>query len=232
MSWLVEQRQILQGYREGRQEAWEAIYQHYEADLRRFVTIGFSFSSQGRRFRFQGFSNPLDVDDVVQEVFVRAFSEAARLNYDGLHSFRNYLLAIARNVILKEFKRPMRTVTVTVAELDAIPGEAEVTLGQDAASPEQRLIDHELLELAQEFGQSLSHFDQRFFQLRFRQQLSQEETARRMRLTRAKIRTCERRVRRKLQRFMTKHGIIDHLHAARPVQLDRVGEVGALLGVL
>ena len=68
MTWLVENKDVLQGYRDGRQQAWSEIYDHYAPDLRRFVTMGFSFDSRGRAFRFHGFSNPLDVDDEQQQV--------------------------------------------------------------------------------------------------------------------------------------------------------------------
>lgn len=200
MTWLVENKDVLLGYRDGRQQAWSEIYDHYASDLRRFVTLGFSFDSRGRGFRFHGFSNPLDVDDVVQESFVRAFSESARLNYDGLHSFQNYLFAIARNLIIRDFRKVTRV--VSLEEDVGAEGGAQIGLGEPEPGAEQLLINHELVQLIREFQQSLSHYDQGFFDLRFREQLSQDDTARRMRISRAKVRTIERRVRTRLVRFL------------------------------
>ena len=200
MTWLVENKDLLQGYRDGQQQAWSAIYDHYVGHLRRFVTMGFSFESRGKGFRFHGFSNPLDVDDVIQESFVRAFSESARLNYDGLHSFQNYLLAIARNVIIRDFRKVTRVVSL---EDDAsVEDGGQIGLGEPEPDAEQLLISHELVLIIKEFQQSLSHHDRGFFEKRFREQLSQDDTARRMRVSRAKVRTMERRVRRKLVRFL------------------------------
>ncbi len=200
MTWLVENKDVLKGYRDGRQQAWSLIYDHYAGDLRRFVSMGFSFESRGKGFRFQGFSNPLDVDDVIQESFVRAFSESARLNYDGLHSFQNYLFAIARNVIIRDFRKVTRV--VSLEEEKGGEAGAEIGLGEPEPGAEQQLISHELVQLIREFQQSLSHYDQGFFEQRFRKQLSQDDTAKRMRISRAKVRTIERRVRRKLVRFL------------------------------
>lgn len=198
MTWLVEHKEILKDYRHGRPAAWSAIYEHYTDDLRRFVTLGFSFNSRGRTFRFAGYQNPLDVDDVVQESFVRAFSESARLNYDGLHSFQNYLFAIARNVVLRDFRKEVRTVALDDPERE---GE-QIPLGEEDPSPEQVLISAEAVQLVRDFRQQLSHYDQRFFELRFLQQLSQDDTAKRLRLTRARVRTLEQRVRKRLLRFL------------------------------
>jgi len=221
MTWLVEHREILDGYRAGQREAWVAIVEHYHGDLHRFARRGFTFTSQGRGFRFGGFSNPLDVDDVVQEVFLRAFSPEARLGYDGLHSFGNYLLGIARNVVLRDLRRSLRLVPLDEED----PLTTEVALPQPDA--ERMLADRELGVLLQAFEESLSHHDRRFFQLRFRQQLGQDEVATRMGLSRARVRTGERRVRKRLSRFLRERDrIAAHVPARRTAALQ------ALLGVL
>ena len=63
-----------------------------------------SASRRGRTLRFGGYAQPFDLDNALQETFVRAFKESARVGYDGLHPYKNYLLAIARNLVLDEFR--------------------------------------------------------------------------------------------------------------------------------
>lgn len=229
MTWLVEHREILRGYRQGQREAWEAIYAQYHGEVRRFVSLGFSFTSQGRTLRFRGLQSPTDVDDVVQEVFVRAFSEEARLGYDGLHSFRNYLLGIARNVVLRDFRRLMRLVSLGDEE---VPVQGELALGRGQPDPERVLIDRQLVQLVRDFEESLSHHDRRFFELRFREQLGQEEVAARMRISRAKVRTCEKRVRRRLQRFLRERQGAPQRASSSVLRGFLHGVLGVLLGVL
>ena len=43
---------------------------------------------------------PQDLADLVQEVFMRAFSREGRQAYDGLRDYGPYLFAIARNVLV------------------------------------------------------------------------------------------------------------------------------------
>ncbi len=83
-----------------------------------------------------------------------------------------------------------------------MPAQSDLAPGRAQPDPERVLIDRQLVQLLHEFEQGLSHHDRRFFELRFRQQLGQEQVAVRMGLSRAKVRTCEKRVRRRLQRCL------------------------------
>jgi hypothetical protein len=64
--------------------------------------------------------------DIVQDVFLRAFRESARLAYDGLRPYAPYLLRIAKNVCIDRYRRTKRERLHTEAELldiDAILAE-------------------------------------------------------------------------------------------------------------
>jgi RNA polymerase sigma factor (sigma-70 family) len=219
MSWLVTQRAILEAYRAGRREAWEAIYEHYYDDVRRFVTQGFSFMSQGQAIRWRGCPDLLEAEDILQEVFIRAFSEEARSSYDGLRPFKNYLLAITRNAVLQSLRRSGRL--VSLPEGGAVD---ELPLPHPGGDPEQLLMSHELAALALRLEADLSIFHRRFFDLRFRQQLCQDEVGKRMGLSRAKVRTAERKVRQRILRFLRQHQLLADGQRPSLVQL--------MLGVL
>src|SRR5689334_16260622 len=104
MSLLVERRELLDRFKRGERQALEEVYRHYVPEVAAFLQRGFTFQSAGRTLRFSGFAQPFDLDNALQETFTRAFRESARLGYDGLRSYKNYLLAIARNFVLDELR--------------------------------------------------------------------------------------------------------------------------------
>ena len=119
---LVERRDLLARFKTGERRALEEVYRHYVADVANFLRRGFSFTSRERTFRFSGYLQPFDLDNAVQETFVRAFKDSARLGYDGLHSYKNYLLAIARNLVVDDGE--VRLVQVMCHAAPPLPGPA------------------------------------------------------------------------------------------------------------
>lgn len=64
-----------------------------------------------------------DLEVLVQNTFVRAFSPSARAAYDGLRPFGSYLVTIARNLLIDEARARNRERRVeTVADIDAVVG--------------------------------------------------------------------------------------------------------------
>jgi RNA polymerase sigma-70 factor (ECF subfamily) len=105
MTLLSSDRVLLEQFRAGKLEALTRVYEEYAGMIAGFLTRGFTFSSKGRALEFRGYQQPFDLENVLQETFVRAFSEPARLAYDGLTPYRSYLTAIARNLVLSEHRR-------------------------------------------------------------------------------------------------------------------------------
>ena len=104
MSLLADNRELLNHFRRGETRALEQIYRHYAPRIATFLSRGFTFKSRDRCLHFRGYHQAFDIDNALQETFARAFSERARLSYDGLRSYQVYLLAIARNLVLDEFR--------------------------------------------------------------------------------------------------------------------------------
>src|SRR5262245_8136262 len=105
MSLLIGNRPLLDKFRKGDREALEQVYRHYAPQVALFLARGFSFHSQGREMYFRGYKEPFDLDNALQETFTRAFSQEARGSYDGLNPYKNYLFAIARNLVVSELRR-------------------------------------------------------------------------------------------------------------------------------
>src|SRR5258706_14257303 len=53
-----------------------------------------------------------DCEDLVQEIFVRAFSDRARLAFDGVRDYRPFLFTIARNVVTDWARKRRRDVSL------------------------------------------------------------------------------------------------------------------------
>ena len=82
----------------------ERVYLHYVKGIGHFLQKGFSFRSQDKFFFFKGYKSTFDLHNAVQEVFRRAFEERARLSYNGVNSYSNWILAIARNMVINQFR--------------------------------------------------------------------------------------------------------------------------------
>jgi len=83
MPLLRTDRALLDGFRAGAPEALGTVYWEYVRKVERLLSAGFEV--RGRVTRVGGACRqPDDLADLVQEVFVRAFSEKGRRAYDGL----------------------------------------------------------------------------------------------------------------------------------------------------
>src|SRR5687768_6138410 len=102
MTLFLERRELLARFRAGERPALEETYRFYAPVVANFLSRGFTFKSGESTLRFQGYRDAFDLDNALAETFVRAFREAARLGYDGLNPYKNYLLTIARNLSIDE----------------------------------------------------------------------------------------------------------------------------------
>jgi RNA polymerase sigma-70 factor (ECF subfamily) len=194
----------LLGFREGDRDALGAVYREHVAALVVFLERGFSFDSRGRALRFAGFRSSFELHDAVQETFRRAFERDARLSYDGLRPFGAWLITIARNVVLKEFRRHER-LFVDEAGADALS--AELHPAHSATTdPEAELHQTRVRELVRQFLDTLTQDERRLLELRFVEDVGQRDAADELALGRQRLRTREGKLREKLLRFLTAHG--------------------------
>ncbi len=218
---LMEDRAWLDAYRAGRPDALEAVYARYAARVVALLRGGFSFSSQGATFRFAGYRSALELQEAVQEVFARAFSPAARQGYSGLRPFEPYLLGIARNLVIDDFRRRRRELALFTPEgqddaLDRIdPAHLEhapiSAWTQQRRSPEQALLQRELEALVASFVASLEGEHRTLTDLLFIQRRPQREVADLMGVDRNHVRKLAREVRLKLLRALKSAGRISTL---------------------
>jgi RNA polymerase sigma factor (sigma-70 family) len=207
MSLLVEQRALLDRFRRGERRALEEVYRHYAPQVAAFLQGGFTFSSAGRHLRFSGYRQPFDLDNALQETFMRAFKESARQGYDGLNPYKNYLFGIARNLVLDELRSREAAMRPF---FDEISGEGE---GEGAAPPggdgEQDLLGRELAQLYAAFVARLAERDRTFFRHRFEEQRTQVEAGELSGMSHMQARTLEKKLRRAFLEFMQANGYLE-----------------------
>ncbi|MBI3178986.1 MAG: hypothetical protein HYZ27_04955, partial [Deltaproteobacteria bacterium] len=131
-------RPLLEAYRRGERHALTAVYHEYVASVVDVLTHGFQFESGGRTLRFAGFSDPLELEGCVQDIFVAVFSQSARHGYDGLRPFAPYVLQIARNRVIDELRRRR----AAVARMGAGPEEGATDVASTEPPPDEQ-VDRE-----------------------------------------------------------------------------------------
>jgi len=223
MSLLIERRELLDRFKRGERRALEEVYRHYAPEVAAFLQRGFSFNSAGRALRFSGYTQPFDLDNALQETFLRAFKESARVGYDGLHPFKSYLLAIARNLVLDEFRNREVAMSPFIDALDTgAIGEPMMHDGEEAApsasvadgpsagvSAEHEFLRHELGRLYAAFVARLGDKDRTFFRHRFEEQQTQVEAGAKSGLSHMQARTLEKKLRRAFLEFMQNNGYLE-----------------------
>ncbi len=217
--WLVRNKELLKRFRNGDQEAMAKVYRYYEPGVTAFLRKGFSFRSGSSYFFFKGSRNQSELESFVQEVFRRSFEEKARESYNGTTSFSNWILAIARNMVINQFRnkeiafsqffQPDAEDNNRTPLDEELPEEySGVLYGQPSNKQDRHLEQEELHELLDTFLSDLSEDDRNLIMLRFSDGLGQEETAAALGSTRMKVRTAESRLKSRLKAYLRHTGYL------------------------
>lgn len=218
---LVKDPELLAAFRRGDKAAMEIVYRHYVKGLSHFLQKGFSFRSGERFFYFKGYRSPFDLHNSVQEVFRRAFEERARLSYNGINSYSNWILAIARNMVINGF----RDREIAFSQFEEKRGDGEgggrnwdneiteefsgILYGSAGEKQDTAMESAQLKQLMDRFMAQLSEEDRELVRHRFTEGLGQEEAAKEMQSTRMKVRTQEAKIKRRLIAFLRNTGYLE-----------------------
>jgi RNA polymerase sigma factor (sigma-70 family) len=148
---------------------------------------------------YAAMAQPNAIADLLQEVFVRAFSPAARNAYDGIRDFKPYLLTIARNCFLD-------TLRATGREVPRRPEELALVLDADVSELEG-WADPRVVAAVEGFLRGLPPVVQGVCEQRLVLGRSQAEVSAALGLSRAEIRTSEGHLRRGLRKALVQAGI-------------------------
>lgn len=224
---LAKDKKLLEAFKRGDRVAMEVVYKHYARGVGSFLRKGFSFRSNQGSFYFKGITDEGDISAAVQEVFRRAFEERARLSYNGINSFSNWVLAIARNLVINQFRNREIAMSQYISARDErgylavmddeVTEEFSGVLYGAATLQQDSLFEHgELKGLVEIFMRELNAHDKQLLSLRFVEGLGQEETAKALGSTRMKVRTVEAKLRSRLRAYLRNTGYIDNMPATPP----------------
>ena len=174
-------------FKRGERLALERVYRTHVAAVERLVRTALL-----RTRRFSGST----LSDLVQEVFMRAFSASARGGYDGKRDYAPYLMTIARNVVIDWHRQTSRE------PFDS--RELETLLERGAIEPDVEAFPAELVSLVASYVEGLPPELRDVHERRFVLSEPQQRAADALGISRQTLRTLEKQLiaglRRELRR--------------------------------
>jgi RNA polymerase sigma factor (sigma-70 family) len=191
---LCGDRELLAAFRRGEAAALARVYQHYFPMVAELVCKGFSFDGGGHRMRYRGAGTSPDAFDLVHDIFTALFEEPARRAYSGTAPYGAYVTTTARNRIITRLRRDKAR--FVMQDESGTEGAARVPDGRP--SPEQQVIDRQVEDLVRAFLDEQSEVARGVARCRFNEDMSQEDAARALGLSRKQVRRIEAALRKGL----------------------------------
>ena len=204
---FAEKPDLLVSFRQGDRSALETVYWAYVDQVARIVqsVLKSYATATGDRIGFRA----TELGDLVQEVFVRAFSPEGRQRYDGRRPYGPYLGQIARHVAADHWRAVRRQVPLDVAPLlDALSLETD-----DTQSTAAGWADPATIIVVERYLASLEPDVRRVHEVLYVQGLSQRDAAAALGLGRQAVRGIEARLRAGLRRELERTGRLPDQHA-------------------
>lgn len=183
MPWIGEDAIRLAGFRTGDGAVLADVYLHYAPGLQRSLRAGLTIDSQGVRHVISHLAGAWDLDDAVQETFLRAFSVDARKAYDPTRPFSAWLTAIARNLLIDRHRSARHTVPL-----------ADDAFEDAAASPEATTADRQVERKLQAFLVGLDDQERLLVELRLERGAPRREVEARTGWSAMQVRVREKRL--------------------------------------
>ncbi len=202
MSFFHERRDRLDAFRKGDRNILAEVFYAYVDDVSLVLRRGFRLKEHVVR----GVDAIDREKDLVQEVFLRAFDERARLAFNGLLPYGPYLLQIARNLLIDDWRKQGRSPVTDVTQ-------AELGLAPSLEVPaDEELEWRRLKEATARYCGHLPIELQTFIQARFELGLSQRDAAIKLGVSRRQIRTWEETVQNGLRANLSMGNTVKDRH--------------------
>ncbi|MCC6807171.1 MAG: sigma-70 family RNA polymerase sigma factor [Deltaproteobacteria bacterium] len=199
-------RALLDAFRRGDRAALTDVYRHYVREVDALVRRGFYIAEKA--VSVPGVQAIAEHREHVQEVFLRAFAEPARLAYDGLKLYRPYLLRIAKNLLIDRARKTDRH--VLGRQDDAAISMNELTQDHGLGDDLDRDPEWQAAAAAtKQFIQALPDGDRRYVELRFVERQSQTDAGEKLGMSRKQARKVEERIRDALKGYLTQRGLVE-----------------------
>jgi RNA polymerase sigma-70 factor, ECF subfamily len=194
MALLLKDPELLARFRSGETEVLSQVYRSYFQQIEGYIRRG--LCRAGPRVA-RGRAGT--VADLVQESFTHAFSQSARLAYDGTREYGRFITTIARNTLIDYLRRQNQEEPVDPCCL-----ERHLDHGSFEETDEFAQLDPRIRALTQRYLSKLSEREHAVYVLRYAEEQSQLQAANTLGMTRQQIRTLEERVRAGLARELAR----------------------------
>lgn len=216
---LKENDRLAEAYRQGDREVLGQLYRAWRDDVEAMLRGGFTFTSDGRTVRFQGYDEPFRLQEALQDAFIHAFKERVRKNYDPSRSFRPYLMTVIRNHLIDKFRRRQLESELFVAAEDVAAEDESGTsamdrMGQQStsktqdASPETEAMREEVSRALKSFVEELDEIDAEILRHYLLGEMTQHEMADHLDSDRNTVRKHIRMIRRSLLGHLKRRDLI------------------------
>jgi RNA polymerase sigma-70 factor (ECF subfamily) len=176
---------LLESFRRGDRAALERVYSLYAREVEdRVRTVLIRL----------GRLTPADLADLVQEAFLRAFSDRARAQYDGRRDYGRFVIAIARNVVVDWSRRAGREVP--------LPDVVELFFEQAGDQVDPPPFEPALLANTEAYVAALPPDLQAVHRARFVLGMPQRQAAEAIGVSRQSLRTLEKKLLREFRRHL------------------------------
>jgi len=178
--------ELLRRFRAGERAALEEVYWAYVGRVEAVARHGFAgVPGVGQQ----------NLADLVQQCFVRAFSERTRLSFDGLHDYAPFIASIARHTVADWWRAQGRLLPLgeEIAERAAEEGDGS------SRHPEDDYADAETVRVVEAYLATLDPALRGVHEQLYVQGRPQREAAEVLGLSRQALRTLDKRLRQGLE---------------------------------
>jgi len=193
MSIFGDRPALLLSFRQGDRAALEAVYRGCVRSVERYLR------ALARRSGAHDFDQPSAIADLLQEVFIRAFSAAGRKGYDGVRDYMPYLMTIARNCFVDYQRARGREVPTDAEQLSMAV--------DDRASVDSGWCEPKAAAVIAAFIRDLAPHLKGVYEQRFVLGRSQAVASSELGLSRRALRTGENQLRMGLRKALARAGI-------------------------
>ena len=144
---------LIEAWRDGDERAATELVRRHAAPLARFLSAAGAGAGE-------------DVEDLVQETFLRAFRRIG--TFKGVSSFRTWLMTIGSNLLKDSWRRRSRRPEVSLEERDIV---------DEAGDPQDKAVAGDTAARIGVFVQTLPRMQRDVFLLRAQQGVEYEEIA-------------------------------------------------------
>ena len=213
MTLFEQNRPLLDAFRQGDNEALGKVYMQYFGDVEQIVRDGFLERRSGNKV--PGVSDRDCQAEVIQDVFVSAFSHRTRASYDGIRPYLAFIRAITRHTLIDYWRKRSRdpldkSRRNSEGDWDLpSPDTLSTTLETPTVNTEEDLHWKRCLDACESYVSCLNPELQRFVQLRFREKQGQLWIAKEMNITRWRVRSLEKRVTSGLRKHLKRLKLVE-----------------------